>query len=260
MRYVNDVLNYLWSLAPEEGTESWDNVGLLVGRGGSQVSNILVTLDITLPVIEEAQKQGAQLVVSHHPVIWDTHKFVTDQVIQQERVMRLIESGIAAICMHTNLDEAEDGVDDTLVEVLGLTPECHLAEGTVGHVSCLDAPMSMEDFLPLVQKRLHAGGLRYMDCGRPVQRIATGCGSCGEYLPDAVKAGCDTFLTGDVKYNVFQDARDYGINLIDAGHFPTENPIVCKLAAKLRQQFTDITVSESKVMCQPDCFFTLKNH
>lgn len=259
MLYVSDVLEYLWTLAPEAGKESWDNVGLLVGRSHNKVTNILTTLDITLPVIQEAQRLGAQLIVSHHPVIWDTHKFVTDQVIQQERVLRLIECGLAAICMHTNLDEAEDGVDDTLTETLGLTPEAHLSEGKIGHISMLDAPMPMQDFLTRVQEKLHANGLRYFDSGKPVHRIATGCGSCGEYLKDAVQAGCDTFLTGDVKYNVFLDAQDYGINLIDAGHFATENPIVEKLAEKLRRAFPETKVFISEVMYQPDRYFPGKN-
>lgn len=255
MVYVNDVLSFLWTLAPEEGKESWDNVGHLVGRSNQEVTRILIALDITLPVIQEAQKLGAELIVSHHPVIWDTHKFVTDQVIQQERVLRLIEEGVSAICMHTNLDEAEDGVDDTLVETLGLHAVEHLAEGKIGHISNLESPISMQNFLKLVQEKLQANGLRFYDSGRPVHCIATGCGSCGEYLKDAVDAGCDTFLTGDLKYNVFLDAQDQGINLIDAGHFPTENPIVKKLSGKLQRQFPQIEVFESGVMCQPDNYF-----
>lgn len=255
MVYVNHVLEYLWTLAPEEGKEAWDNVGLLVGRSYKEVTRILVSLDITLPVIQEAQQLGAQLIVSHHPVIWDTHKFVTDQVVQQERVLRLIEDGIAAICMHTNLDEAEDGVDDTLVEKLGLTPQCHLAEGKIGHISMLETPVSLQEFLQQVQNKLHANGLRYLDSGKMVHRIATGCGSCGEYLKDAAAAGCDTFLTGDVKYNVFLDAQDYGINLIDAGHFSTENPVVQKLAKKLCGKFPTLEIYVSEVMHQPDCYF-----
>ena len=256
MVLVNDVLEFLWKVAPEEGKESWDNVGLLVGRGGAAVDKILVALDITLPVIREAERLGAQLIVSHHPVIWDTHKFVTDQVLQQEKVMCLIERKMAAICMHTNLDEAEDGVDDTLTEALGLRPERHLAEGKIGHISVLPEPMELPKFRGYVKTRLKANGLRYLDAGKPVQKIATGCGSCGEYLCDAAQAGCDTFITGDVKYNVFLDAQGYGINLIDAGHFATENPVVNKLAHKLRAEFPEIGVSVSKEMVQPDCYYT----
>ena len=256
MQTIREILDYLWTVAPEEGKEPWDNVGHLVGRQNAVVDHILVSLDITMPVIQEAIEKGAQLIVSHHPLIWDTYKHVTDSVFQQDKVLALAENKIGAICMHTNLDEAEDGVDDTLAEILGLNPECHLAEGTIGHVSMLPEPMNLQDFLPLVKEKLHANGLRYCDAGRPVQRIATGCGSCGEYLADAVRAGCDTFITGDVKYSVMIDALGQGINLIDAGHYPTENPIVAKLRRKLQAQFPEIQVEIAESIAQPDRFFT----
>jgi len=255
---VNDILQYMWSIAPEEKKEPWDNVGLLVGRSEGKVKNVLVALDITKAVITEAQCLGAELIVSHHPLIWDTYKFVTDGVLQQEKVMTLIENRIAAICMHTNLDEAEDGVDDTLVEALGLTPEEHLAEDRIGHISILDAPVSMEEYLSEVAEKLNVNGLRYVDSGRPVFRVATGCGSCGEYLKEAYAAGCDTFITGDVKHNVFLDAQDLGMNLIDAGHFSTENPIVRKIAKKLKKQFPELAIHISSAMTQPERFFVTK--
>ncbi len=255
MRTVSDVLSYLWDIAPREGAEAWDNVGHLVGRSGAPVKKILVALDITMPVIREAIDLGAELIVSHHPLIWDTCRHVTDTVFQQEKVMTLIENKIAAICMHTNLDEAEDGVDDTLVEALGLTALDHLVEGKIGHICELDREMTLEDFLCLVKDRLGANGLRYCDGGNPVKRIATGCGSCSEYLPEAVAAGCDTFLTGDVKHDRWIDALGQGINLIDAGHYSTENPIVQKLARKLTERFPELQVVKTSVMPQPEQFF-----
>mgnify|MGYP002625203016 CR=1 FL=1 len=255
MPAVNDILEYLWTVAPEEGKESWDNVGLLVGRGSAPVTRLLVALDITMDVIREASELGAELIVSHHPLIWDVHKHVTDRVFQQEKVLELAENRIAAICMHTNLDEAADGVDDTLAEALGLTPISHLAEGRIGHISQLPSPLPLQAFLKTVKDRLGANGLRYCDGGRPVRRIATGCGSCGEYLEAAVAAGCDTFITGDVKYNYFIDALGQQVNLIDAGHFPTENPIVCKLAGKLRVRFPEVEVLVTERQPQPDRFF-----
>ncbi len=255
MQTVREILDFLWSIAPEAGKEPWDNVGHLVGRRNASVDHILVSLDITMPVIHEAIEKGTQLIVSHHPLIWDSYKHVTDSVFQQDKVLTLAEHRISAICMHTNLDEAEDGVDDTLAEALGLKPECHLAEGTIGHVSMLPEPMDLQDFLPMVKEKLHANGLRYCNGGRSVQRIATGCGSCGEYLADAVKAGCDTFITGDVKYSVMIDALGQGINLIDAGHYPTENPIVAKLQRKIQAQFPDVQVEIAESIAQPDQFF-----
>ena len=255
MTCVNDVLDLLWAIAPEAGKEPWDNVGHLVGRGRAPVTRILVALDITMPVIREAADWGAELIVSHHPVIWDTYKYVTDRAYQQEKVMTLLEHGIAAICMHTNLDEAEDGVDDTLVEALGLRAEGHLAEGRIGHICTLEEPMPLSDFLALAKIRLKAKGLRYCDGGKPVRRIATGCGSCGEYLEAAVAAGCDTFLTGDVKYNYFLDALGCRVSLIDAGHFPTEHPIVEKLAGKLQEALPGVRVRVTAEQSQPEEFF-----
>ena len=255
MQTVREILDFLWSIAPEAGKEPWDNVGHLVGRRHASVDHILVSLNITMPVIHEAIEKGTQLIVSHHPLIWDSYKHVTDSVFQQDKVLTLAEHRISAICMHTNLDEAEDGVDDTLAEALELKPECHLAEGTIGHVSMLPEPMDLQDFLPMVKEKLHANGLRYCNGGRSVRRIATGCGSCGEYLADAVKAGCDTFITGDVKYSVMIDALGQGINLIDAGHYPTENPIVAKLQRKLQAQFPDVQVEIAESIAQPDQFF-----
>lgn len=252
---VSDVLDYLWELAPREGAEPWDNVGHLVGRGNAQVTKILVALDITSAVIQDAKEMGAELIVSHHPLIWDAHKQVTDCVYQQDKVLTLIENGIAAICMHTNLDEAMDGVDDTLVETLGLTAQAHLAEGKIGHICTLEEEMPLKDFLHLVKDRLEANGLRYCDGGKPVKKVATGCGACAEYLEDAIRAGCDTFVTGDVKHNYWIDALGQGINLIDAGHYSTENPIVKKLAEKLSVRFPEIQVAQTKKMPQPEQFF-----
>lgn len=255
MRKVSEILDFLWAIAPKEGAEPWDNVGHLVGRSTAEVTKILVTLDITMDVIREAGELGAELIVSHHPLIWDTHKHVTDSVFQQEKVLTLIEKGIGAICMHTNLDEAEDGVDDTLVEVLELTALEHLAEEKIGHVCELEREMPLEAFLELVKRRLGANGLRYCDGGKPVKRVATGCGSCGDYLEYAAAAGCDTFVTGDVKHNYWLDAKDRGINLIDAGHYSTENPIVKKLVKKLSEKFPEIQVLENCSMPQPEQFF-----
>lgn len=255
MTTVQNVYDYMQQLAPEELKEPWDNVGLLVGRSGNPVSKVLLALDITRYVIEEAKAIGAELIVSHHPLIWDTHRFVNDSVLQQEKILSLAEHRIAAISMHTNLDEAEDGVDDTLVEVLGLTPHEHLAEGKIGHISELSNPVPLQEFLGEVKGKLLANGLRYVDGGKPVYRIATGCGSCGDYLMDACRAGCDTFITGDVKHNVFLAAKELGMNLIDAGHFSTENPIIAKLSGKLSVRFPELTVYVSKTMTQPDEFF-----
>lgn len=255
MKTVQDVFDFMNTWAPMDTTESWDNCGFLAGRAGQQVTCILVALDITLPVIDEAAQLGAQLIVSHHPVIWRKMGAVTDATLQGQKVMALLERHIAGICMHTNLDCARRGVDESLCAALDLQPEAVLAEGKVGRISTLPAPVPLADYLPFVLDRLQANGLQYVDAGRPVQKIATGCGACGDYVADAAAAGCDTFITSDLKYSDFLDGQGLGLNLIDAGHFPTENVIVPVICEKLRAAFPDLQILRSAVSAQPDRYF-----
>ncbi len=241
--------------APMETMEPWDNCGFQAGRGETEVEKILVALDITPAVIDEAAGWGAQLIVSHHPVIWQKMGAITGDSLQGQKAMALIRHGIAAICMHTNLDMAPEGVDDSLCAALGLTPEAVLAEGKVGRISTLPEPMALPDFLLFVKQQLGANGLQYVDGGRSVRKIATGCGACGDYVADAAAAGCDTFVTSDLKYSDFLDGEALGLNLIDAGHFPTENVIVPVICRKLRTAFPELEIRPSAVMAQPDRYF-----
>jgi len=108
---------------------------------------------------------------------------------------------------------------------------------------CGDVPeQSLDAFLATVKDRLHCSGLRYCDGGKKVRKVAVGGGTCGEFLYDALRAGCDTFVTADVKYNQFWDARDVGLNIIDAGHFCTENPVCYYLADKICEAFPSLEV------------------
>lgn len=250
---VGKVYAFLQEKAPFELQEGFDNAGFLVGREGAQVSKILVSLDITEQVVEEAAEQGAQLIVSHHPVIFGGIQSVTDQTITGQILLSLVEHGIAAICAHTNLDAVEGGVNDALALRLGLTDISHLKQegvdgqgrdygiGRVGYVT----EQSLYDFSLGVKQLLGANGLRLVDGGRPVHKIAVGGGACAGMMGDALAHGCDTFVTSDVKYNHFIDAKAQGLNLIDAGHFPTENVICPVLQAWLAEQFPRVSVAIS---------------
>jgi len=252
MATVADILNFINTIAPEEMKEDWDHVGLNCGRMDKQVKKILVALDPFEDVCQEALEMEADLLVTHHALIWNPG-FVTDMDAQGRNTLFLIENNIACINAHTNLDCAPGGVNDILAEKLGLqniqviNPKGVdsrgrqwglLRQGTV-------ETMSLTDFLNHVKKQLGCPGLRYTDSGKPVQKVAVGGGACGSELMEAFHAGCDTFVTADVKYNQFWDAQNYGINIIDAGHFYTENPVCVYLAQQLRQAFPDITVAMS---------------
>lgn len=257
MTVVNDILHYLDSWCPVDSKESWDNVGLLVGQGSREVEKILVTLDITTPVIEEAVKMGAQLIVSHHPVIFQPISSVTDADVYGSRVMKLVQNNIAAISMHTNLDFAPGGVEDILAKTLSMREVTPLDGGIEGRTGYVDE-MPLVEYLQELACRLKADGLRYYDAGKPVHKICTCCGAGSDCLELAVKCGCDTFITGDLKYFNFIEAAHYGINLIDAGHYPTENVIVHEIVRRLSDNFSQVEVYEAVTCKENISYFTVK--
>lgn len=256
---VNDVLNYLNTIAPPSMKMDWDNVGLLCGNRNAPVTKILVALDPFEAVIDEAQYESAELIITHHPLIFQPIKSVTDDTEIGRCIRKLCYYGINAINAHTNLDCAPGGVNDRLAETLGLSniqvinPMGVDDQGKewgllrMGEVN----PQSLCDFLETVKTNLGCHGLRFVDGGKPVQKVAVGGGACAGEMMAAYRAGCDTFVTSDVKYNQFWDAQTLGLNLIDAGHFATENPIVSVLAEKLKSQFPDleVVISEKHTDC-----------
>lgn len=248
MTTVREIESFLYGWAPRELAESWDNVGLLVGDPEAAVERVLVALDITPQVAEEALERGCQLIVAHHPVMncaWHPVQTVRADDRQGRTLTALLRGGVAAICMHTNLDAAEGGVNDQLARALGLTDTIPLNEQKIGRIGTLSCEKPLEQFLHDVVKSLGCRGLRYRDGGRPVRRVAVGGGACGEYIPQALAQGCDTFVTSDLRYNDFLDTQ--GLNLIDAGHFPTEDVVCAEVVRRLQKAFPDIRVSKSAV-------------
>ncbi len=251
MATVADILNYVESLAPPSLKADWDNTGLNCGSKAAPVKKILVALDPFEHVCQEAVDIGADLVVTHHPLIFRPWPMVTDDAAISRGLMNLIRHNISHICAHTNLDCAPGGVNDVLAAALGLENVEPLGIYN-GMMRCGYVPeQSLEQFLGFVKKQLPCDGLRYCDGGKPVRKVAVGGGSCSDGLYDTILAGCDTFVTSDVKYNSFWDACEQGLSLIDAGHFATENPVVAVLAKKIAAAFPEIAVkiSESHKDC-----------
>ena len=247
MHTVQNIFDTLRSWAPLDLQMDFDNSGFLVGRPQRTVSRVLLSLDITATVIEEAEDWGAELIVSHHPVIFRPVKSLTPGA--GELPLLLAEKGIAAVCMHTNLDIAQGGVNDVLIRLLGAEPEEALDRDGCGRVGTLPETLALPDFLARCKERLHAPGLRYADGGRPVRRLAVLGGSGGEEWETALEKGCDTYVTADVKYHQFLEAAALGLNIIDADHFCTENPVIPVLAERLRQAFPEIDFRVSAVHC-----------
>lgn len=249
MATVKDILTFIEFLAPVYMKEDWDNVGLNCGHADQEVKKILVALDPFENVCKEAKSIGADLLVTHHALLW-TPGFITDADEQGRNTLFLIENGIACINAHTNLDCAPGGVNEILAKKLGLTdisvidPKGEDENGKpwgllrMGNVK----EQTLNAFLKNVKNSLNCEGLRYVDSNKTVKKVSVGGGACGSMIEQAAKAGCDTFVTADVKYNQFWDAKNLEINLIDAGHFHTENPVCAYLAEQIQSAFPQVEV------------------
>jgi len=255
MTTVNDIYSYLKTLAPLALQMDFDNSGLQIGRTDAEVTRAVLALDITGEVVDEAVDCGAQLIISHHPLIFTPLKSISADSPTGEKLLRLAENRVAAISMHTNLDIADGGVNDVLIRLLGAEPEAVLDADGCGRVGTLPEEIDLTELLARCKRVLHTSALRYLDCGRRVRRIAVTGGSGGGAIADAVRLGCDCYITADIKYHQFLEAKELGLSLIDGDHFGTEDPVIPALAAKLRERFGDIEFIVSKRHGQMISFF-----
>lgn len=236
MAKVKDFYGYLNSIAPFETQEDWDNSGMLVGDMEAEVKKVAVVLDITHEEIKKAKAIGADLIISHHPVIFNPIKSVTKGSVPYE----LVASSINALCCHTPLDIADGGTNDSLAKLLGIevtrTEDPILRLGTV-------EPTTAENLAGKIAKTLNTK-VRYADAGRKIEKIAI-CTGAGCSLIEAA-GEIDAFITGDASHHNFLDCVQAGITLIVAGHYETEIVVVPVLVKKLQAQFPDIEIIDIK--------------
>lgn len=245
MAQVNDIYKALDELAPFSSQVSWDNSGVLTGSVSNRVEKIILTLDITYETAIEAHNFGADLVISHHPVIFSPLK----RLDENNPAVILSNHNITAICMHTNFDIANGGMNDILCEKLGLSPnegEILNENDNIGRICSLSKPTDVPTVAKWVKDALGCKALRYSDTGRKVSKAGICSGSGAEYFADALEKGCQLMITGDIKHHDFIDAHNAGISLIDAGHFYTENIFYDKLKAYLLSRFPELEIKVSK--------------
>ena len=265
MTTVSRVLSQLEIFAPARWTQlvhPKDNVGLLVGHEHAPVSRVLVALDVSDRIAGEAVRSGAQLIVTHHPVIYGSGlRAIVDTTPGGRLLLSLIENNIAVICMHTNWDAAPGGVNDLLARVVGLEGELGFLGSSytdpdgrrfgLGRVGYLPAPLSAEELADTVRAALGCRHVRYVDGGRPCRFVAVGSGNSTSQWSDVIAHGCDAFITGDVGYHLNQEAHLACVTLIDAGHFPTERIIVKPVVTFLQERLPDVEVLESDTEDEP---------
>ena len=240
MPSLTELASYLESIAPAQIAESWDNVGVLV-RCAQEVTGVLCALDITPATVREARAVGCNAIVSHHPVIFRPLK----ELRQGDVPALLVREGVSAVCMHTNLDKAQGGVNDVLAQALGLRDTEPFAGG-IGRVGVLPETMEAAAFAQFVGKAL-AAPVKWADAHGPVRRVAVVSGSGGDFSAEAAAAGADCLVTGEAGHHDALDALAAGVTLIAATHFATETAI----AGVLAMEPECIVLDEATAMLDP---------
>ena len=236
MAKVKDFYGYLNSIAPFETQEDWDNSGMLVGDMNAEVKKAAVVLDITHEEIKKAKAIGADLIISHHPVIFSPIKSVTKGSVPYE----LVASSINALCCHTPLDIADGGTNDSLAKLLGINVT--RADDPILRLGTVE-PTTAQELAGKIANTLNTK-VRYADAGKTIKKIAI-CTGAGCSLIEAA-GEIDAFITGDASHHNFLDCIQAGITLIAAGHYETEIVVVPVLVKKLQAQFPDIEIIDIK--------------
>ena len=234
MTTVKNIYDYINSIAPYDTQEEWDNSGHLIGDFRAEVKKCVMALDATKEVCLFAKEIGADLVLTHHPIIYGG----IESVKAGTAVYTLANAGIAALCAHTNFDVAEGGINDNLAEILELN-NTKRVENSFLVIGELENEMSIDDFAEFVADKLDCRGIRFIKTDKPIKTVALGGGACDEYTELAMK-NADCFLTGDMKYHAMLDASENGWAVISAGHFETENKPFLMLKERLEKIFTDV--------------------
>jgi len=237
-----EIISFMEELAPKTLKEEWDNTGLLVGNRDAAIKRVLVCLDITMASIKEALSRKADLIITHHPVIFNGVKRLDEQDFKGKQLYKLIQNGLCVYAAHTNLDYADKGVNTCLALALGVRNTEILGNGP-GKCGKLERKYSMDEFISYVKKRLNVPFLRiagYAPSG--IRKVAVFSGSFDGNLDAVIESNCDVLITGDLKYHTALDAVEAGLCIIDAGHFGTERVVLPYLAKELGKAFPSIEV------------------
>lgn len=236
MTTVKDIVQFLQQKAPVESAEEWDNVGLLVGDATKAVTAGVICLDITEGAVHEAEKVGAALLISHHPVIFRPLRILSSDSVPYQLAVRQL----SAVCLHTNLDMAAGGVNDTLAECLHLADVAVAADGLcrIGRVA---EPLDSWAFAREVSVRLGTA-VRASYAKREIRRIAICGGAGGEELLALIRRDplIDAIVTGEFRHHEWLEAADRGVAVVEAGHYATEVPVVDTLHAWLTRAFPQV--------------------
>lgn len=234
MTTVKDIYDYIDSCAPFSTQEEWDNAGLITGSFNAAVTRCVMCLDVTAAAVKAAVDGDAQLILSHHPLIFSPLK----RLEVGTAIYSCAQNGISVISAHTNFDRAANGINRNLCKLLDLRDAAPV-ENTFIWTGSLDTPMSAADFAAFVSERLGSRTLRYTNSSKLIKTAAVGGGACEEFLPQATELA-DCFVTGDTKYHIMLEAAESDYCLIGAGHYETEHMPFMMLKDELEKAFSDV--------------------
>ncbi len=246
---VSDIFKYIDEFAPFDTCEDFDNVGLLIGDAKKSVKNVLIALDLTYDVLNQAKEIDAELIITHHPIIFKPLK----RINSNDLIAQVVSSGISVICAHTNLDKAAFGVNDVLAGALELN-DVKVLDNSLeyGRIGKLKKSLSCDSFIKYVSKKLNSA-VKATHFDGYVETVAV-LGGAGEFAwDDAKKAGADAFVTGESKHHILIEAKQNDFCFVDAGHFETEvlvcNALKHKLQNKFENQVNFVVANQENPVC-----------
>ena len=237
MTTIIDIYKYIDSFAPFKFAEKWDNCGILIGNHKREVKKALVCLDVTKNAINQAVYIGADLIISHHPVIFEPLKSIDSD----SSVYNLIKNNIAVICTHTNLDASQYGSDAMASKLLNIDKSDFIVKIDdgfgIGRVGVLSEIKTGNDFAGFVKSAFGTRFVRYLNGDRDIKTFAFCCGGGASYIEAAVKSGADAFITSDIKHSYWIEAKMLGITLVEVSHYDMEKTCIKPLCDKLQKGF-----------------------
>lgn len=210
---------------PASLREAWDNDGLMCCADGAALpKRVLITLDVTEEIVDYAIESDFDLIISHHPLIFRPLGAITEDNHVSRKIIKLLANGISVFSFHTRADKVVGGVNDSLCDLIGILETRPFGEGELGRIGNIEAT-TLEDFAARIKLSLGADAIRYADALNTVSCVAVVGGDGKDYVKAAIAEGADTFVSGRIGYNMMEEAAEMGINLIEAGHYFTEQPV-----------------------------------